>query len=569
MRRDRRALTPLAVFLLPTFLSACIRFASPIQYPSHSEDYSPPQWSAQKVAAVVEYQYLINSQSIPGPWADHEKDTMLASLRDARLFTSVDTLAPSDPNQPYLHVAIVEDWTPKTWSCPFFGCEPLENALNWFTILPVIFPMYSGEYDAKITVTAWNWDGNEKVYKAEGKTLNRNNALSRLFAPWGTTPFSDRMRDSIFNQMKRDGELYTLAPGADKPAIMARMRAREAERQRQEQERKLAEERAKQEAERQRIAAERQRVAEEQQRLAEAQREAERQRQIGAAAALPPIQTKPAPLVSQLDVDALPAMTTKADPHRHAVVVGIEQYRGKLPAADYAANDARVMAGYLTAMLGYPEENVVLLLNDKAARTDLEKYFEAWLPNRVEKGDSVFVYFSGHGAPNPKTGKAFIVPYDGDPSFMDQTGYPLDRLYDRLAKLPAKEIVVVLDSCFSGGGSRSVIAKGMRPMRLVMENPVLAGGSTAVLAASSGEQTSSTYDQYRHGLLTYYLLRGLRGEADRDQNGAVDLTELFDYLKPQVERTARREYNNEQTPQLLGSPQMLSKGFKLIDRAKP
>ncbi|MEW6543658.1 MAG: caspase family protein [Nitrospirota bacterium] len=285
--------------------------------------------------------------------------------------------------------------------------------------------------------------------------------------------------------------------------------------------------------------------------------------------ARPPAAPERATGSSVPDVDIPPAAMTRASKNRHAVVIGIEQYRQKLPQADYAANDARVMAEYLTKVLGYPEENIAVLLNDKAARTDLEKYFEGWLPNRVEKGDSVFVYFSGHGAPNPKTGKAFLVPYDGDPSFVDQTGYPLDRLYDRLAKLPAKEIVVVLDSCFSGAGGRSVIAKGMRPMVLSIENPVLAGGKTAVIAASSGDQVSSTYDQYKHGLLTYYLLRGLRGEADRDQTGTVDLAELFEYLKPQVERTARREFNNEQTPQLLGSPDLLKRGVRLIDRPKP
>ena len=49
--------------------------------------------------------------------------------------------------------------------------------------------------------------------------------------------------------------------------------------------------------------------------------------------------------------------------------------------------------------------------------TDFAKYFEKWLPNNVEKDSSVFVYYSGHGAPNTKTGDAYLVPYDGDPSF--------------------------------------------------------------------------------------------------------------------------------------------------------
>ena len=62
----------------------------------------------------------------------------------------------------------------------------------------------------------------------------------------------------------------------------------------------------------------------------------------------------------------------------------------------------------------------------------------------------MFIYYSGHGAPNTKTGDAYLVPYDGDPSFIEQTGYPLKKLYESLNKLQAKEIIVALDSCFSG-----------------------------------------------------------------------------------------------------------------------
>jgi uncharacterized caspase-like protein len=250
----------------------------------------------------------------------------------------------------------------------------------------------------------------------------------------------------------------------------------------------------------------------------------------------------------------------------YAVVVGIEQYRQKLPKADFAAHDAQVMNDYLIKTLGLQEENVALLTDDHAARTDLEKYLEKWLPNRVEKGDTVFIYFSGHGAPNPKTGEAYMVPYDGDPAYIDTTGYPLKRLYEQLATLPAKEVVVMLDSCFSGAGGRSVIAKGMRPMGLSVETPVQAKGKTVVLAASSGDQVSSTYDPKGHGLFTYFLLKGLQGEADQNKDGAVDLQEAFDYLKPQVERIARREYNNEQTPQLLGNHDLLLKGVPLVGR---
>ncbi|MBM4133721.1 MAG: peptidase C14 [Nitrospira sp.] len=271
--------------------------------------------------------------------------------------------------------------------------------------------------------------------------------------------------------------------------------------------------------------------------------------------------------VSANDVDTPPARRVKPKPNAYAVVIGIEQYRQNLPKADFAARDAQTTRDYLTKVMGYQDENVAILLNDRATKGDVEKYIEHWLPNRVEKTGTVFVYFSGHGAPNAKTGDAYLVPYDGDPAFVEATGYSLKRLYDHLGKLPAKEVVVMLDSCFSGAGGRSVIGKGMRPMVLTMENQFLAGGKTVVLAASSGAQVSSTYDQKGHGLLTYYFLKGLQGEADTNKDGMIDLAELFGYVKPQVERTARRDFNNDQQPQLFGNPELLTKGIRLVERA--
>jgi hypothetical protein len=271
------------------------------------------------------------------------------------------------------------------------------------------------------------------------------------------------------------------------------------------------------------------------------------------------------PSAPQSDVDRVTITRPSAKKNAYAVVVGIESYRDNLPKADFAANDAKLMGEYLTKVLGYPEENVVVRLNANATRNDLEKYVESWLPNHVEKDGSVFIYFSGHGAPNPKTGESYLVPYDGDPTFIDKTGYPLSRLYQHLADLPAKEVVVVLDSCFSGAGGRSVIAQGMRPIVTELKSPLLAKGKTIVLSASTGQQVSSTYGAKFHGLLTYFFLKGLQGEGDTNKDGSIELKELFDYLSPQVARVARREFNNEQTPQLLGSSELLTKGVRLLE----
>lgn len=279
-----------------------------------------------------------------------------------------------------------------------------------------------------------------------------------------------------------------------------------------------------------------------------------------------PAAAAPAPAQSASDVDRLPVARNAKKKNAYAVVVGIGKYREKLPAADYADKDAELVGEYLTKVLGYPEENVIVRLNDRATRTDLVKYFEEWLRNNVEPGASVFVYYSGHGTPNAKSGEAFLVPYDGDPTFVDSTAYPLKQLYAALDKLPAKDVTVVLDSCFSGAGGRSVLAKGARPMVLTIDKPAQASGKTVVLAASGGDEISNSYEDKGHGLLTYYFLKGLQGDADANKDGGIEMAELFDYVKPNVQRIARKQYNTEQTPQLMGSPAAIAAGGRLIAR---
>ena len=252
------------------------------------------------------------------------------------------------------------------------------------------------------------------------------------------------------------------------------------------------------------------------------------------------------------DVDELPAIKVKHNKNAYAIVIGIENYRQKLPMADFAVSDARLVSEYLTRVMGYPIENVITITNEHATKSDFEKYFERWLSNNVEKDSTVFIYYSGHGAPNTKTGDAYLVPYDGDPTFIAETGYSIARLYESLGKLKAREITVVLDSCFSGAGGRSVLAKGAKPLVMTINMPTMRK-NISVMTASSGDQISSAYEEQGHGLFTYFLLKGIKNEDVVKQDGSIKMDDLFGYIKPQVERIARKQFNNEQTPQLMGA----------------
>lgn len=235
-----------------------------------------------------------------------------------------------------------------------------------------------------------------------------------------------------------------------------------------------------------------------------------------------------------------------------AVVIGIEKYQN-VPKSDFSKNDAGIVKEYLKA-LGFRERNIEFIADEKATKSSIEKSIEAWIPNRLKSGSKVFIYYSGHGSPDPQTGEAYIVPYDGDPNYLPVTGYPLKRLYDKLAILKAKEVIVVLDSCFSGAGGRSVLAKGVRPLVMITEGSMLAS-NMAVLTATQGAQISTSSTEKQHGIFTYYFLKAIK-------DGKKNLLEIYEYIKPLIEDEAKM-LNVQQSPSLNPEPAKLADRFIL------
>ncbi|PIR16759.1 MAG: hypothetical protein COV48_09395 [Elusimicrobia bacterium CG11_big_fil_rev_8_21_14_0_20_64_6] len=229
-------------------------------------------------------------------------------------------------------------------------------------------------------------------------------------------------------------------------------------------------------------------------------------------------------------------------PHDLAIIIGIESYSDIASKASYAERDADAFKAHVRA-LGVPERNIVLLKGSKAGKASLEKNIEAWLPRMVKADSRVYFYFSGHGAPDVKTGQAYLVPWDGDPNFLESTAYPVAKLYKKLGALPAKQVLVAMDSCFSGAGGRSVLASGARPLVGRIEIGIVPPTVT-VLAASGSNEISGSLDEKGHGAFTYFLLEGLNA-------GKTTPKALNDYLTPRVQDEARR-LNRDQTPQLQG-----------------
>ncbi len=252
-----------------------------------------------------------------------------------------------------------------------------------------------------------------------------------------------------------------------------------------------------------------------------------------------------APALPPAGVQASKASAT-AQRTAYGLVIGIEKYRD-LPAPSGARADAESFASMLKSTLGIPESNVRVALDDRATRSDIERNL-GWLKANVPPGGRVYFFFSGHGAPDAAKGTSYLVPYDGDAQSVDETAIPLDKVLASLGETKAKETLAFVDSCFSGSGGRSVIAKGTRP--LVKLKAVSEPAAVVLFSASSGTQISGPSAEGNRGAFTKYLVQGI-GEAKADANGDGQLTlqELADWVTPRVEREAKAQ-SREQTPKL-------------------
>jgi uncharacterized caspase-like protein len=230
-----------------------------------------------------------------------------------------------------------------------------------------------------------------------------------------------------------------------------------------------------------------------------------------------------------------------------ALVIGVENYK-RMPEALYASTDASVFEDYAHQALGVPRGRIVSLLDSDADHFGIQDAVQK-LRARVDAKTDLYVYFAGHGFASGK-GIPYLLPHDGDARYLDQLTSRND-LFESLEALGARSVTVFLDTCYSGRGrTGTVLAKGMRPLIIASSNEGVPAGFTVISAAASDE-FSGDLPEAEHGLFSYYLMRGLGGEADRDGDRAITVKELHDYVAGEVGRQAAR-LGREQTPELFG-----------------
>jgi hypothetical protein len=233
-----------------------------------------------------------------------------------------------------------------------------------------------------------------------------------------------------------------------------------------------------------------------------------------------------------------------------AIIIGIADYKN-LPRADYANDDAKAFYQYAIRGLGVKAENIKLLVDGDADQTEIYRAFKTWLPTNVKSTTDVYVYYSGHGLPSSDGQSLYLLPQRADRDLIDETAISQAKINAALQAIKPKSVTIFLDSCYSGmARTGQTLLASARPITLKANAQVFPSEFT-VITASQDNQISSSSSELKHGIFSYYLMKGMEGDADENKDGKITVGEMQIYLAEMVPRQAMK-MNRKQMPQLTG-----------------
>ncbi len=232
------------------------------------------------------------------------------------------------------------------------------------------------------------------------------------------------------------------------------------------------------------------------------------------------------------------------DVNIYAMIVGVSSYN-HMPSLRFTDDDAYQFYAFLKSPEGgaVPDERISLLIDDAATKRNILNEMES-LFRKADKNDVVLMYYSGHGL------QGSFVPHDYDGYNNTIAHQDILTIFDNS---PAKHKICIADACHSGSlyASRGSLGTALQDYYQGFEN---ASSGTALLLSSKREEVSLEYSGLRQGVFSHYLIRGLKGEANVNEDKQVSVSELFQFVSQRV-----REYTAfNQNPNLSGDfdPQM-------------
>ncbi len=218
---------------------------------------------------------------------------------------------------------------------------------------------------------------------------------------------------------------------------------------------------------------------------------------------------------------------------KYVLIAGVSDYLHDIPDLRYCDDDAYRFYAYMKSTKGgsVPDKNIAILVDEAATRENILRTMNT-IFSKATKNDMLIFYFSGHG------GEGYFCPYE---TSQDPNSLLLHEDIKKVFKRnPAKSKIVFGDACHAGSifeAASHTAASGSGKKTNVV-----------IMMSSKYNETSQENPKLRQGTFSYYLLRGLQGKADRNNDNYITLQELFPYIKANVLNFT----HNRQTPFIEG-----------------
>lgn len=235
-----------------------------------------------------------------------------------------------------------------------------------------------------------------------------------------------------------------------------------------------------------------------------------------------------------------------------ALIIGIEKYSDTV-SADFANLDAKYFNEYAREVFNIKSENINLLTDNEATLTKINKSLFKWLAGKIKSDQTeVIIFFAGHGLASNNGKELYFLPQDGDPDLLKRTAISRSDLLQEIVNLKPRSVTMFLDMCYSGvSRNDETLLASARPVRIVAGQQGELPGNFTIFSASQLDQVSSGLKEAKHGIFSYYLMKGLEGNADLDKDKKITNGELLAYINENVSSKAL-EQGRKQNPELLG-----------------
>ncbi|WP_282125070.1 caspase family protein [Marinifilum flexuosum] len=242
----------------------------------------------------------------------------------------------------------------------------------------------------------------------------------------------------------------------------------------------------------------------------------------------------------------------------HLLAIGVNQYKNPRYKLNYAEADASGFLNEIKKGSGdvFENVNITYLKNEEVTRTRILQEFEKL--KQTAKPEDVFVfYYAGHGVMSEeKQSQFYIVPYDltqiyGNNELLQSKAVSANELQTFATRLRAQKQMFVIDACQSGGITELLASRGAAEEKAIAQLARSTG--TYWLAASNSEQFATEVSTLGHGIFTYAILQGLKGQADSgSKDRKITVQELDGFLNDKVPELSKKYKGESQYPNSYG-----------------